>query len=94
MSEKLTNRKILIFISVLILASGSVIGLVIGIARTNLASNDTVDLGKSCRYNGNDYVNREKFPSFDGCNSCSCNDGRVICTARACAQDTIEDLAQ
>ncbi len=41
----------------------------------------------SCAYDGKRYANGEGFPSTDGCNSCSCNDGNVACTLRACALD-------
>ncbi len=38
----------------------------------------------SCEYNGKSYQSGEGFPSADGCNSCSCEDGKVVCTLMAC----------
>src|SRR5690606_6658734 len=41
----------------------------------------------SCEYNGNSYEAGASFPSSDGCNTCSCSEGGVACTLRACAPD-------
>ena len=40
-----------------------------------------------CVYNGKTYKNGDGFDSDDGCNICSCSDGRVQCTLRACRDD-------
>lgn len=37
---------------------------------------------KSCEYKGNTYKSGQGFT--DECNSCSCDDGNVACTAIAC----------
>ena len=42
---------------------------------------------QSCLYNGVKYVEGTGFPAEDGCNSCSCTDGEVVCTMIAC--DTV-----
>lgn len=39
---------------------------------------------KSCQYNGKTYKSGEGFPAEDGCNSCSCDDGKIGCTLMAC----------
>lgn len=39
---------------------------------------------KSCFYNGVTYQSGEGFADIDGCNSCSCEDGKVACTLMAC----------
>lgn len=39
---------------------------------------------KSCQYNGKTYKSGEGFKDKDGCNSCSCEDGKVACTLVAC----------
>ncbi|MDD3661593.1 MAG: hypothetical protein PHG63_00860 [Candidatus Dojkabacteria bacterium] len=44
----------------------------------------------TCTYNGVTYEDGEGFPSTDGCNSCSCTDGEVVCTLMAC-EDLEED---
>lgn len=41
---------------------------------------------KVCEYNGWAYSHGESFESSDGCNICSCNDGAVACTLRACEE--------
>lgn len=38
----------------------------------------------TCEYNGKTYQHGENFPSTDGCNTCSCDAGRVACTEKAC----------
>jgi len=40
----------------------------------------------TCEYNGKTYHNGDSFNSSDGCNQCSCNNGNVMCTLRACVQ--------
>lgn len=37
-----------------------------------------------CEYNGIVHNSGESFNSTDGCNTCSCNEGSVACTERAC----------
>jgi len=39
---------------------------------------------KSCNYNGVVYKDGDGFEAGDGCNVCSCDDGRVPCTLIAC----------
>ena len=39
---------------------------------------------ESCTYNGMEYAHGESFPATDGCNSCSCQGGEVICTLMEC----------
>jgi hypothetical protein len=39
---------------------------------------------QSCRYNGKDYKNGESFAATDGCNQCSCLEGRVMCSLAVC----------
>jgi hypothetical protein len=41
----------------------------------------------ACEYAGNTYEYGERFPSTDGCNTCSCRTGGVTCTEKACACD-------
>lgn len=38
--------------------------------------------GASCESGGNTYKSGEKW--YDGCNNCTCNDGRASCTKRGC----------
>src|SRR5688500_2199544 len=48
--------------------------------------------GKSCNVGGKTYQDGASFPSSDGCNSCSCNDGAVGCTLLACEPAECGDL--
>lgn len=90
MRQKLMRQKVILVISTLILLAGAIIGLVIGTARNDSTTNEPI--GKSCRFGGNDYTDGSSFASTDKCNTCSCQDGRVLCTARACSHDIIPDI--
>jgi len=46
----------------------------------------------TCEYDGMTYNEGDSFPSTDGCNTCSCSNGRVICTKRACIMDCATDV--
>ena len=87
----------------LILCSGMIFGLYWFVIRDKPAEEDDVSEKQSCTYNGEEYDDGEGFPSDDGCNSCSCTDGKVACTLMACedetttsttstAQETIKDV--
>lgn len=39
-----------------------------------------------CSYAGWSYADSETFKSSDGCNSCACSNGQVICTTMACTE--------
>lgn len=41
---------------------------------------------KTCTYDGKTYNDGDTFKSTDGCNTCSCKGGQVLCTQKACAQ--------
>lgn len=86
--RKFTKQQIIILISIVIVIAGSIIGLVLGTARANLITQPE----KTCRYNGTQYKENETFISIDECNTCRCGDGRILCTVRACAQDTLPTL--
>ena len=38
----------------------------------------------TCTYDGSTHGSGTTFPSSDGCNVCTCLDGHVLCTKRAC----------
>ncbi len=40
---------------------------------------------QSCTYNGVTYEHKKGFT--DSCNSCSCDDGKVVCTTMACEEE-------
>ncbi len=40
----------------------------------------------SCTQDGVNYADGEAMPSPDSCNSCSCDNGRIACTAMACEE--------
>lgn len=46
------------------------------------------DAANSCTYEGETYTLGDRFPSSDGCNTCSCSESGVACTERACAPGT------
>ncbi|XP_065826701.1 kielin/chordin-like protein isoform X2 [Oscarella lobularis] len=39
---------------------------------------------KDCKYQGTTYRSGSKFMASDGCNTCSCTDGKVFCTMKGC----------
>ncbi|MDX2050944.1 MAG: hypothetical protein SFV15_01045 [Polyangiaceae bacterium] len=39
---------------------------------------------KNCTVGNREYPHGSSFPSEDGCNTCSCHDGAVACTLKAC----------
>ena len=41
--------------------------------------------GKECVYGGKTLADGATFPSQDGCNTCQCGNGEVLCTQKACA---------
>jgi Kazal-type serine protease inhibitor domain len=47
----------------------------------------------SCTVGDKVYASGEATPSIDGCNSCACEDGQVLCTAKACLGDVCGGLA-
>lgn len=45
-----------------------------------------IDCGaRDCEYDGKVHHNGDSFPSADGCNTCSCANGAIACTEKACA---------
>ena len=60
--------------------------LIVGVENP-LSNKETVieeEESESCLYNGVEYANGQGFPADDGCNSCSCTNGKVVCTLIAC----------
>lgn len=53
-----------------------------GLCRADVATCGGADGG--CDYDGTRYDEGASFPSSDGCNTCSCEDGGVACTEMAC----------
>lgn len=51
---------------------------------------NTTNTGASCTSDGVTYSNGASFKSTDGCNSCSCDNGKVACTEIACISPTGE----
>jgi hypothetical protein len=41
-------------------------------------------LARPCTYDDETYDDGAKFPAHDGCNTCTCNNGKVRCTYIAC----------
>lgn len=57
-----------------------------------LSSSKTNDnLPQRCEYNGWAYTDEETFPSIDGCNTCVCSEGQVVCTEMACVNSTTDN---
>ena len=41
-----------------------------------------------CEYNGWAYADGESFAAEDGCNTCVCSNGEVVCTEMACVENS------
>lgn len=67
---------------ILIVLACFVIGLIVG-KYVNISPSAVLPL--SCKYQGQTYLHGEGF--MDACNSCSCQNGQVQCTAMACDTD-------
>jgi len=66
-------------------AGGFSVGLV-GIACVACTACTTSTVTPSaCAYGGRSFPSGTSFPSLDGCNTCSCQNGAIACTLRACA---------
>lgn len=48
----------------------------------------------TCEYGGTSKSEGQTFPSTDGCNTCTCSQGHVSCTKRACAPDSGVDAGE
>jgi hypothetical protein len=98
--EHKTNNKKIILIFILL-----GIFLLIGIAATfgiykiiksvNEKADNTLPFNElACTYNNRRYELDETFDSTDGCNTCTCTDGQVICTLIDCntSEDTTDTI--
>ena len=48
---------------------------------------------ETCSYMGQTYREGDSFPAGDNCNSCTCLDSQVRCTALACSDGGVPDAA-
>ena len=79
------------FPTVLVVAAIFIFGFFIGYSMKGADEGKKININpfpKSCVYEGNTYKPGESFPSGDGCNTCTCNNGEVACTLIACASET------
>lgn len=80
----ITNKNLILFAFIVVFLIGIFIGF--NIKRTQIGEK-LIDLNpfpKSCVYNGKTYKSGDSFLDQDGCNRCSCQDGLVACTLKAC----------
>lgn len=61
-----------------------IIGIIIGVSFKELIPNVNTILPIQCSYNGKIYKSGDSFPAQDGCNTCSCQGGKIACTLMAC----------
>ncbi len=47
-----------------------------------------------CEYGGWAYADKEIFDSTDGCNTCFCHTGEIVCTEEVCNKDELNDTTQ
>jgi hypothetical protein len=78
------NKIIVILVFVAIFFLGIFLGFYIKDAQNSQNPIDLNPFPKSCQYNGKTYKPGESFLAEDGCNRCSCENGKVACTLMAC----------
>lgn len=78
------NKLLLAIIIIAVFGLGIMVGRSLGNSQNTTPPTAIDPLPKNCTYNNKTYRSGEGFPSTDGCNSCSCNDGEVACTLMAC----------
>jgi len=90
--EKILNVVLLIMVFVLLglfaylfFTDRLVVGIENPLSKPETNQEEVVDY---CLYDGVQYANDEGFPSSDGCNTCSCTNGEVVCTLMACEQSS------
>lgn len=72
-------------IYIFIILSSLLIGFILGyFVKSDSMFENVVLFPKVCEYNGKKYNNNDSFPSIDGCNSCGCDNGQIVCTTMAC----------
>lgn len=78
------NKILILVVFIIVFLLGILLGFNI---KSTQSGGEPIDLNpfpKSCQYNGKTYKSGENFPAKDGCNSCDCNDGKVVCTLIGC----------
>ena len=78
------NTILILVALIVVFLLGILLGVTINSEQRNSESIDLNPFPKSCQYNGKTYKSGEGFPADDGCNNCSCEDGKVGCTLMAC----------
>lgn len=79
MEENAPNKSNKLFIIAIIFFIFALITVIVVATKVVYNASD-----KSCTYNGVTYKNGQEF--MDDCNNCSCQDGEISCTARACEE--------
>ncbi len=77
---------LLILLFLLVLGLGGLFAYVMLFKSDNYndADNGAGTTSQSCTYDGATYEDGDGFDATDGCNSCMCSDGNVVCTLIAC----------
>ena len=75
-------------IGVIITLSIIIIGLISYIVYSEYIIQNRVP--QRCPYQGWSYEDKESFDSGDGCNTCVCNNGVIVCTEMVCEELNLE----
>lgn len=78
------NKTLILAAFIIVFLFGILLGLNIKSVQSGEGPIDLNPFPKSCQYNGKTYKSGGGFPAEDGCNSCGCEDGEVMCTLMAC----------
>jgi fructose-specific phosphotransferase system component IIB len=86
-SKHKTNKKVIVLVTLMISLALIISGLTF-FAGYGVGKNTEEELAGKCEYDGKVYEEGDSFKDSDGCNSCGCNNGEVVCTLMACSDNT------
>jgi len=78
------NKLTIIVAFLVVFCFGIFLGFALKNSQNNGGSINLNPFPSSCQYNGKTYKSGDGFTAADGCNSCSCENGQVVCTLMAC----------
>jgi hypothetical protein len=96
-SSKSGMYLLIAFLVILILGLGGTVAYFLffkGTDTDDTNGNGGGTVSQTCTYGGATYDAGESFDATDGCNTCSCTDGEVVCTLVACETPPVEPDTQ
>lgn len=78
------NKVVLVVSLLTVFISGIFLGLNLKKARNLSFPTDSKPFSLPCQYKGKTYNPGDRFPAEDGCNTCFCQNGKIVCTEMGC----------